>query len=64
MPEFRIYGAISPFPHLHDVEQKQFYINVYLWVLVIIPHLVQCQESKKVKVSHNRPRWPKGFRVG
>jgi hypothetical protein len=20
--------------------------------------------GKKVKVSHNRPRWPKGFRVG
>jgi hypothetical protein len=22
------------------------------------------RQIKKVKVSHNRPRWPKGFRVG
>jgi hypothetical protein len=22
------------------------------------------QFVKKVKVSHNRPRWPKGFRIG
>jgi len=25
---------------------------------------VRAVELIKVKVSHNRPRWPKGFRVG
>ena len=32
--------------------------------LIIKAQREEMYKKVKVKVSHNRPRWPKGFRVG
>ena len=40
-----------------DLHYKFWYINPYL--SFYYDHV-----KVKVKVSHNRPRWPKGFQVG
>jgi len=38
--------------------QEPVLINIY------VTHSEYKTSSKKVKVSRNGPRWPKGFRVG
>jgi hypothetical protein len=38
--------------------------SLYLCTMMVYYSLQIFVRVKKVKVSRNRPRWPKGFRVG
>jgi hypothetical protein len=38
--------------------------DMFRFVLIILRRYRHIIEEVKVKVSHNRPRWPKGVRLG
>jgi hypothetical protein len=46
----------------HRCSEKAIIVTYMEYVSVVLIISMQC--NVKVKVSHNRPRWPKGFRVG